>query len=382
MRFRPPAGEAILAPASLASRMPRPRGSAAERTAMRILQLLDIPWHSGLAHYALSLAVALRDAGHETWIGAVAGSGPWDAAKAAGLPRVPHARLSSLPALRAFLRRARIGVVNAHTGDTHTLAVAAAAGLAVVVVRTRSDARPVRRRPGASLLFRRTGRTIAGAEYIRRQYLDTMGLPADRVVTILQGVPLPEWGPRPAGSPRVAIVGRLDPVKGHADFLTAAALVLGRHPGTRFTIAGRPEKIARFELQRQADDLGLGNAVDITGHLGDLAALHRECDIGVVASIGSEAVSRATLEWLAAGRPVVATRVGGIPELVDDGRTGFLVPPRDPAAMAEAISALLASEERRRIMGDAARADAEARFSLPGFAAQTARTYEEAGCLA
>jgi glycosyltransferase involved in cell wall biosynthesis len=347
---------------------------------MRILHLLDIPWHSGLAHYALSLAAALRDAGHETWIGARQGSGPWTAARALGLPRVPYARLSSLPALRAFLRRERIGVVDAHTGDTHTLAVAATAGLTTVVVRTRSDARPVRKRPGAGLLFRRTGRTIAAAEYIRQQYLDTVGLSPERIVTILQGVELPPAVAAPTGPPRVAIVGRLDPVKGHADFLAAAALILPWHPQTRFTIAGRPETIARSDLERQAHDLGLGRAVEITGHLDDLAVLHREVGIGVVASTGSEAVSRVTLEWLAAGRPVVATRVGGIPELVDDGQTGFLVPPRDPAALAEAISVLLADDERRRAMGQAARTDAVARFSLSRFAAETVRVYEEAGC--
>ena len=347
---------------------------------MRILHLLDIPWHSGLAHYALSLAVALRDAGHETWIGARLGSGPWTAAGALELPRMPYARLASLPALRAFLRRERIDVVDAHTGCTHTLAVAATTGLAVVVVRTRSDARPVRKRPGAGLLFRRTGRTIAAAEYIRQQYLATVGLLPERIVTILQGVELPPAAPMPTGPPRVAMVGRLDPVKGHADFLAAAALILPRYPQTRFTIAGRPETIARSDLQRQARDLGLGNAVEITGHLDDIAALHRLAGIGVVASTGSEAVSRVTLEWLAAGRPVVATSVGGIPELVDDGRTGFLVPPRDPAALAEAIGVLLAHDARRRAMGEAARADAAARFSLPRFAAETIRTYEEAGC--
>lgn len=347
---------------------------------MRILHLLDIPWHSGLAHYALSLAAALREAGHESWIGARPDSGPWTAAGALRLPCVPYTGVSSLAAVRAFLRRERIGVVNAHTGGTHTLAVAAAAGLATVVVRTRSDARPVRRRPGAGFLYRRTGRIIAAAEYIRQQYLDTAGLPPKQVVTILQGVELPPAAGEPTGPPRVAIVGRLDPVKGHADFLAAAALILSRHPQTRFTVAGRPETIARSDLERQARDLGLERVVEISGHVDDLASLHREAVIGVVASIGSEAVSRVTLEWLAAGRPVVATRVGGIPELVEDGCTGYLVAPRDPAALAHAVGTLLADTQRRRAMGEAARADAAARFSLPRFAAETVRAYEEAGC--
>jgi glycosyltransferase involved in cell wall biosynthesis len=346
---------------------------------VRILHLIDIRWHSGLAHYALSLAAALQDSGHAVWIGALPGSGPWTAAGALDLSRVPLGRLSSLPALRTFLLRERIGVVNAHTGSAHTLAVAATAGLDTVVVRTRADARPVRGRPGTKLLFRRTGRTIAAAEYIRQQYLAT-GLPPGRVVTILQGIDLPPATDCPTGPPQVAIVGRLDPVKGHADFLAAAALIVTRHPEARFIIAGRPERIGRAELERRASDLGLQGRVEVKGHLLDLASLHRAAAIGVIASTGSEAVSRVTLEWLAAGRPVVATRVGGIPELVDDGRTGVLVTPRDPAALAAAIGALLADGGRRRAMGKAARADAEARFSLPRFAAETARVYEEAGC--
>ncbi len=349
---------------------------------MRILHLLDIPWHSGLAHYALSLAATLRGTGHEVWVSARPDTGPWSAAGALDLPRVPLARLCPLPGLRTFLRRERIDLLNAHTGETHTLAVAAAAGLGAAVVRTRSDARPVRRRPGLPLLVRRTGRIITAAEYIRRQYLERLGLDPRQVVTVLQGVELPAAAPcLPAGDPpRVAIVGRLDPVKGHGDFLAAAVLVLRRHPRARFVIAGRPETIARSELIRQARALGVGEAVSVTGHLDDLVALHRDAAIGVVASTGSEAVSRATLEWLAAGRPVVATRVGGIPELVDDGRTGLLVPPRDPAALAEAIERLLTNEPLRRAMGESARAAAADRFSLSRFAAETLRVYAEARC--
>jgi glycosyltransferase involved in cell wall biosynthesis len=347
---------------------------------MRTLNLIDIPWHSGLAHYALSLAAALRDAGHPSWVGAEPGSGPWRAAGDRGLPCVPYRGLSSLPAIRSFLRRERIGVVNAHTGDTHTAAVAAAAGLATVVVRTRADARPVRRRPAASLLFRRTGRTIAAAEYIRRQYLETLRLPSDQVVTVWQGVDLPVPAPEPAGPPLVAIVGRLDPVKGHADFLAAAARVHEHHRQARFVVAGRPERIAISDLTGIARDLGLAGAVEIAGHVADLASLHRAAWIGVVASTGSEAVSRATLEWMASGRPVVATRVGGIPELIDEGRTGFLVPPRDAAALANAIATLLGDEAGRRRMGAAARSEAERRFSLARFADETVRVYGEAGC--
>ena len=184
---------------------------------MRILHLLDIPWHSGLAHYALSLGRPARCRARDL-DRRQAGFGPVDGGRGARTPRACPTPGSSLGAAGVSSPRAD------RCGSTLTPAALTPwpwlpPRAAAVVVRTRSDARPVRKRPGTGLLFRRTGRTIAAAEYIRQQYLDTVGLPPERVVTILQGVELPPVVPAPTGPPRVAIVGRLDPVKGHADFL-------------------------------------------------------------------------------------------------------------------------------------------------------------------
>lgn len=104
----------------------------------------------------------------------------------------------------------------------------------------------------------------------------------------------------------------------------------------------------------------------------------RSCHLGVVCSVGSEAVPRVALEWLAQGRPVVATAVGALPELVEDGQNGRLVPPRDGTALAEAIGSLLNDPEARRRMGAEARRRAENQFSFSRLGEETEEVYGQA----
>ena len=107
--------------------------------------------------------------------------------------------------------------------------------------------------------------------------------------------------------------------------------------------------------------------------------------MGVISSVGSEAVSRVALEWMAAGRPVVATRVGCLPEIVKDGQSGLLVDPRNASALAQAIGNLLRNRQRLEGMATAARGRVEEYFALNAFADQTLDVYgaalKESGCL-
>ena len=100
--------------------------------------------------------------------------------------------------------------------------------------------------------------------------------------------------------------------------------------------------------------------------------------IGVVPSLGSEAVSRATLEWMALGRPVVASRVGGIPDMVEDGVTGLLVEPGDSDALQDALLSLLNDPKLAERLGRAGRARWEESFGLTRFYEDTQRVYNEA----
>ncbi len=346
---------------------------------MKILQMIDVPWDSGLAHYALVLSQGLKKAGNQVFISAVPGQKPWLKARRLGLRTVPLTTFKGLAPLRRFLKDQRIDLMNAHTGRMHSLAVAAAWGQKVAVVRTRSDARAVRKTFGGKLLFQKTHRVIAAAEYIRQAYIKTLGLPAKKVVTIYQGIdpaqfagsPLPE-------APILGIVARLDPVKGHRYLLEALSLLSAAHPQVRLKIVGQEENIKTRDLQHIAERLHVSARVEFLGFQRDIASVMKGCRIGVIASTGSEAVSRVALEWMAAARPVVATRVGCLPELVDDPATGLLVEPQSAPALARALGHLLSRCDNAKEMGTAGRQRVEREFNLSDFVSVSQQVYQEA----
>ncbi|HVY60846.1 MAG TPA: glycosyltransferase, partial [Planctomycetota bacterium] len=171
--------------------------------------------------------------------------------------------------------------------------------------------------------------------------------------------------PRPAGvAPRIGIVANLAPVKGHEDFLLMARDLADRGIPAELWIAG--DDIlggGRAELlRRRAAELGLEGATRFLGHRADVAELMSELDVLVSASL-EEPFGRVLIEAMACARPVVATAVGGVPEVVEDGVTGLLVPPAQPGRLADAVGRLLASPELRAAMGEAGRRRAAERFA-------------------
>jgi glycosyltransferase involved in cell wall biosynthesis len=143
--------------------------------------------------------------------------------------------------------------------------------------------------------------------------------------------------------------------------LEAAVLLRGRVPGLRVVVAGDgPE---RERLAKLVGALGLQDVVALLGLRRDVPDLLAAFDLCVTCS-DFEGSPLAVMEYMAAGRPVVATRVGGMPDLVEDEVSGFLVPPRDPAALAEAIAAVLADPELARRMGDRGRGRQASEFAL------------------
>jgi glycosyltransferase involved in cell wall biosynthesis len=132
---------------------------------------------------------------------------------------------------------------------------------------------------------------------------------------------------------RLVLVGRFDPVKGHQTVLEAFRLLQREFPQTELGFIGYPAAIDAAELRRQA----AGLPVTIIDHQVDIVSTLARYQIGIIASSASEAVPRAGLEYLSRGMPVVGTRINSIPELIEDGVNGLLVPPDDPEAMAGAL---------------------------------------------
>ncbi len=176
----------------------------------------------------------------------------------------------------------------------------------------------------------------------------------------------------PRDAPLVGAVGNLKTHKGYGFLLEAAARVVRRIPDARFVVVGQGPLEAA--LRRQRDELGLQDHVTFTGYRADAPTLAGAFDVFVMSSL-QEGLSIALLEAMARGRPVVVTRVGGLPEVVRDGVDGLLVPPRDVDAMADALLRLVRDPQLRARLGTAARARA-AGFDIRTAVARMETVYE------
>jgi L-malate glycosyltransferase len=204
------------------------------------------------------------------------------------------------------------------------------------------------------------------------------------IAVIRNGVDVDRFAPRPPDAalrstlglppraPLVVAVSRLNPMKGIGDYLKAIAILAGRFDEARFVIVG--DGASRRDLEDQARRLGLAERVVFTGTRLDVAAILSQATISVAPSL-SEGLSNVVLESMAAGVPVVATRVGGTPEILEDGVTGLLVPPCDAPALAGAIGRLLEDETLARRLGEAARERAVTQFSMHHMVRQTEGLY-------
>jgi rhamnosyl/mannosyltransferase len=156
--------------------------------------------------------------------------------------------------------------------------------------------------------------------------------------------------------------------------------VLAACPGARCTLVGDGPR--RHELEALAERLGLGDRVTFVGSVADPLALLQTGDLFVLPSVAAEGAPMALLEALALGTPTVATRAGGIPEVVDDGRTGLLVPPGDPAALAGAMLRVLGDAALASRLSRAGREDARTRFAASSTTARLETLYSRLAGLA
>jgi glycosyltransferase involved in cell wall biosynthesis len=222
-------------------------------------------------------------------------------------------------------------------------------------------------------------RYVAVSQAIADQLAGPFGTPAYKIEVIRNGIPLAAFedpgGSSPAHDaqrPLILTVARLDDQKGH-DFLLDAIPDITH--GT-FLFAGEGDR--RRSLEEKAERLGISHRVAFLGHRSDVPQLLAGCDVFVLPSL-YEGFPLSVLEAMAAGRPVVATAVGGTPEAVVDGVTGYLVPPAQPAALAEAVNRVLADPARAEAMGRAGQARAKESFSAAAMARRYADTYEAVG---
>ena len=221
-----------------------------------------------------------------------------------------------------------------------------------------------------------------------RDELVSAGVPASRIEVVLNGVEtdLCDGGDAsafrsglPGGRRAAPLVGThalLRPRKGREDLLRAPPTILRAHPSGTFVVVGGPERPDYPSALRQLClDLGIADSVVFTGHRDDIADVLAALDVFVLPSLFGEGLPLALLEAMAAGRAAVATDTEGIREVVESGRTGLLVPPRDPESLAGAVNALLSDPSRRSELGTAAREAARRRFGVERMTAEAETAY-------
>jgi glycosyltransferase involved in cell wall biosynthesis len=219
--------------------------------------------------------------------------------------------------------------------------------------------------PREDLLFRLAARCADRVVCVSEDAARTMareGVPADKVVTIWNGIDVTQFdyaGARTDGP--VVTVARLSPEKDIATLLRAAAIAREEHHGLRLEIAG--DGACLPSLQTVTRELGLGEQVRFLGRVRDVPAVLGRASLFVLPSL-TEGVSLTLLEAMARGLPVVATRVGGNPEVVVEGETGLLVPPGSPPELARAMLRLQRDPDRSRRMGLAGRKRVERHFDI------------------
>ena len=272
---------------------------------------------------------------------------PWDARAVARLVRL--------------IRREDVSLVHTHSSVDAWLGGMAARSARVPVVRTRHVSIPIRRgwNPVYTWL---ADRVITSGEAIRRLVM-AAGAPASRVVALPAGVDLDAFpfGLRSAAlaetldvkSPIVGSVAMFRGSKGHAHLIEAFAAIRREHADATLLLVG--DGIRRAWAEGLARDAGLGGSVVFTGFRADVAALLSVMDCFVLASTRTEGIPQSLLQAFAVGVPVVASHIGGVPEVVIDGVTGCLVPPDDAGALAQGIRRVLADP------GDASRRAVEGR---------------------
>lgn len=278
--------------------------------------------------------------------------------------RDPAALVRLAPAARAAIRDFAPDVIHYNPSGIELMVVAQALrGLRVPLVTTLhidiAGAVAARRAGTLGQVLRRSAAVVAISDFVAREAAAIDGI---ALRTIRNGLPPgPEPGP-PAGTGGLIGLGRLVAEKGFDTAVEALPRIRAAHPGARLTLAGAgPEGPA---LRARADALGVGDALDLPGWIlpGQTAAALAARDLVLVPSRWQEPFGLTALEAALAGRPSVAAAVGGLPEIVEDGVTGRLVPPDDPAALAAAVTALLDDPARAAAAGHRARARAVAEF--------------------
>jgi glycosyltransferase involved in cell wall biosynthesis len=349
-----------------------------------VLHLVANRWWTGSADPVIRLVRGLEARGHQVRLALVPGDRFEAKAREAGIEPVaglsldvksaPWAWTRDVARLRALVRRDAVDVIHTHHSHDHWLGALSRGGAALA--RTFHNQRAVKRGPLRRALYRHTDAVLVVSRQIEER-CRLAGIRPERIFRVSGVIDLLRFtenadparvrgelgldGSAPSG-PVIGTVARLAHNRGHELLIRGFRRLLPRYPRARLLLVGKGE--ARLRLEALVRELGLEREILFTGYRdADLPAVLHALDTFVLMGAGSDESCRAALEAMAAGRPVVARRVGAMPEAVEHGVTGLLVDDERPESVEAALGALAGDPERARRMGEAGRRRAVETFS-------------------
>ncbi|HWQ35045.1 MAG TPA: glycosyltransferase [Blastocatellia bacterium] len=365
----------------------------------RVLHLITSFEIGGTERQAVELLSRIDLRRYDVRLAALRLAGPLYEHLAARFPEVPEFPLTSfydanavrqVTRLRALLVREEVDILHAHDFYASLLGAAAARMAGVRVIASQRHLRLSERRLhawGHRIIYRLADRIAVNAAAIRDDLLASAGLSPDRIVLIRNGFIPPEQTDRaavkaeirrrfslPSDAVLIGVVARLQPVKGHRYLIAAARQLAPEFPQAHFIFVG--DGPLRAEIETDIARFGLTERIHLFGDCANGAALAQGFDLSVLPSL-HEGLPNAVIEAMAAGVPVVASAVGGVTELIADGKTGYLATPADPPSLARVIARALRSEEERARIAANGQRFITSRFSIERMVTAYERLYEE-----
>ena len=375
--------------------------SGRSRLPRRVFFLLDSFMIGGTQTQAVELARRLDPARYQVTVGCLRREGPLLSRLDGTGVRVVEfsigkgidspSGIRGVLKLARFLRRERIQIMHAHDLWSNLVGMVAAkiARVPVTITSQRDLSHDAwygtYRRRVLRYLQSRSSIVLTNANAIRDGLIEKDRLPSEKVCVIYNGVdidgfrnviPNREWMfPESAGKKLVVLVGNMNSdVKGHAVLISAAVEAVKHHPEAQFLLVGDGPK--RKDYEAQVESAGLAQHFWFLGQRSDVPQILAFCDIAVLPSL-AEGLPNAVLEYLASGLPVVATALGGNLEVIQDGTTGVLVPPKNPHALAMALSQLLGDSQFAGQIAKAGRESVVSMFSFERLVNEVDRLYAQ-----
>jgi glycosyltransferase involved in cell wall biosynthesis len=363
---------------------------------LRVLVLIDRPITTGGGERVASVLASMLDANRFERLLCSTRSTPaktFEAELAESGVRVLVLERTSKISVKAWwplvrlLRRERIDVLHAHKFGSNLWGtiLGRLTRVPVVVAHEHSwsyEGQPVRRFLDRDVIARGADVIVAVSREDRRRMIEVERIKPETIRFIPNGIAPPERTGHDVraelgiarDAPVVATVGQLRPEKALEVLIEAAGLLAPRFPGLKVVVVGHGP--VEDDLHRRVADAGLQDTVLFPGRRNDVPDVLAAIDVAVCCS-DFEGSPLSVMEYMAAAKPVVATTVGGVPDLIEDGVHGLLVPPRRPDELADAIAVLLTDPARGKEMGERALVRQREEFSLAAFVRRAEDLYEE-----